>query len=71
MKNNNDDNMGFTLEDNLDKMYKNDALNHWNKKIYLVLTGIPEKSKLELYVNKEDKAEFIKLANEKMQGYNM
>ena len=48
-----------------------DALNHWNKKIYLVLTGIPEKSKLELYVNKEDKAEFIKLANEKMQGYNM
>ncbi len=25
MKNNNDDNMGFTLEDNLDKMYKNGA----------------------------------------------
>lgn len=47
----------------------NNLLNYWNKKVYIVLTGQPEKSKLEIYVDKEDEPDFVKLANEKMKSF--
>ena len=37
-------------------------LNKWKKKSYIAILTNPEISKLEIYVNKEDKEDFIKIA---------
>lgn len=43
-------------------------LNHWKKKSYIAIISKPGTSKIEMYVSKEDKEEFVKLANEKMKS---